>query len=650
MSTPAPPTPRSPALVVITLSLCGIVVSLQQTLILPLLPLLPDLLDTSPDTASWLVTATLLSGAVATPTLSRLADMYGKKRMMVVALGVSILGSALGAVSQALPLLVAARALQGVGMALVPVGIAIMRDELPRDRIPLGVALMSATLAIGAGIGPPASGLITEHLDWHSIFWLTGLVGVALLTTAHLVLPESRVRTNGTFDLRGAVLLSAALTAILLGLSKGAQWGWTSPPTLVAFVLGAAILAVWTPLELRTPNPLVDLKVATRRAVVLVNGASVLIGFAMFANMLLTVQLLQAPAESGYGLGIGPMEAGFWMAPSAVAFGVTAPVAARMIRIIGPQRTLLVGTVMMTIAYAARVYLSDDLAQVVTGSVVVSVGTAIGYSALPTLIMRAVPVTETASANGLNVLLRSVGTSTASAAVAAVFSATAVTVAGHAVPPIGAIDALFWLSALATLGAIAVTWPTLRMKDFAPEADRAGTDSTGRPCLVVHGTVVTAEGAPVTNAVVTILTADGQPVDWGQADSEGQFAAAIPGPGDYLIVTAAEGWQPRTRQVTIDGDHALPPLVLRDRLTLRGTITDGEGRPVTGALVILTRLTGEAVTTTHTGHDGRYEVPRPANGRYVLSAVAPDGAVGARPVAVLDASRHVDLALGTPLA
>src|SRR5690606_38178408 len=166
---------------------------------------------------------------------------------------------------------------------------------------------------------------------------------------------------------------------------------------------------------------------------VLVNGASALIGFAMFANMLLTVQLLQAPAESGYGLGIGPMEAGFCMAPSAVAFGVTAPVAARMIRIIGPQRTLLVGTVMMTIAYAARVYLSDDLAQVVTGSVVVSVGTAIGYSALPTLIMRAVPVTETASANGLNVLLRSVGTSTASAAVAAVFSATAVTVAGHAV-------------------------------------------------------------------------------------------------------------------------------------------------------------------------------------------------------------------------
>lgn len=247
---------RRAGLIVTTLALCGIVVSLQQTLMLPLLPELPAILDTSADSASWLVTATLLSGAVATPTVSRLADMYGKRRMMVVALAVSVLGSLVGAFSQSVPVLIGARALQGVGMALIPVGIAIMRDELPRERLPLGVALMSATLAIGAGAGPPISGIIYEHLDWHATFWLTGLVGIALFVAVLTVLPESPVVTGGVFDTRGALLLSAAVTALLLSLSKAAQWGWTSPLTLGLTVGGLLLLAVWAPLdcERRVPS------------------------------------------------------------------------------------------------------------------------------------------------------------------------------------------------------------------------------------------------------------------------------------------------------------------------------------------------------------------------------------------------------------
>ncbi len=641
---------RSPALVVATLALCGIVVSLQQTLILPLLPSLPDRLGTTADSASWLVTATLLSGAIATPTVSRLADMYGKRRMMVVTLGIAVLGSIVGALSQVLPLLLVARALQGVGMAVVPVGIAIMRDELPRDRIPLGVALMSATLAIGAGVGLPMSGLISEHLDWHAIFWLTGVVGIVLLVAALVVLPESEVRTRGVFDFRGAVLLSAALTALLLALSKGAHWGWSSPTTLGMFAGGAVVLAIWAPMELRTPSPLVDLRVASRRSVLLVNGASVLSGFAMFANMLLTVQLLQAPIASGYGLGIGPMEAGLWMVPNVAAFGLMAPFSAWLIRKYSPQIALLAGSLVMGFAYVGRVFFSDNLAQVVIGSVVVGIGTAIGYSALPTLIMRAVPVTETASANGLNVLLRSVGTSSASAVIAAVTTASAITVSGQAVPSAGAISLMFWLAAAMAFGAAAIAVPTLRLKDFAPEADRAGTATTGRPTRVVRGIVVNASSRPIRSAVVTVLTTEGAAVDWGQADSEGRFTAAIPGPGDYLVVTAADGWRPRTRLVTLDDESELPPLVLRDRLTLEGSITDTGGLPVCGALVVLTRHTGEAVNTARTDHEGRYEFPRPANGRYVLSVVSPSGSIGARPVTVWEAARSVDLVLGTPLA
>lgn len=647
---PVPGTARNPTTTILVLSLCGIVVSLQQTLLLPLIPELPRLLDTSADSASWLVTATLLSGAVATPTISRLADMYGKRRMMVISLAISLAGSVLGAVSELLPLLVTARALQGVGLALVPVAIAIMRDELPREKVPLGVAVMSATLAVGAGIGLPVAGLIADHLDWHAIFWVTAIVAAALLVVALTTLPESPVRTRGDFDYRGAVLLSIALTAFLLALSKGAQWGWTSATTLSATAVGAVVLAIWIPLELRTPSPLVDIRVAGRAPVMLVNVVSIFTGFAMFTNMLVTTQQLQVPEESGYGLGLGVLETGWWMVPNAVAFGLMAPVSAWMTRRWGPQATLLSGTSVMTVAYVARVFLGDSLAQIVVNCVVVGVGTAVAYGALPTLIMRAVPVTETASANGLNVLLRSVGTSSASATAAAITSASALVVGGQVVPTKGALELFLWLAAGASLAASLVVVPMLRMRAYSEEWDRSGTERTGARARVVTGRVVTLEGEPVRNAVVTVLTPTGEAVDWGQADSEGRFNAAVPEPGDYLVVTAAEGWQPRSRIMELDDAAPLPPIVLRERYTLSGVITDADDRPVADALVVLTRATGEVVRTIRTDHDGRFVVPRPGNGRYVLTAAAPNGALGARPVTVWEAQRSVELKLGTPLS
>lgn len=639
-----------PGLIVTVLSLCGIVVSLQQTLLLPLLPELPALLDTTADNASWLVTATLLAGAVATPTVSRLADMYGKRRMMVTALAISLAGSVLGALSEIVPLLVTARALQGVGLALVPVAIAIMRDELPRERVPLGVAIMSATLAVGAGIGLPLSGLISDHLDWHAIFWLTAVVAAVLLVAAVTLLPESPVKTRGSFDFRGAILLSVALTALLLAVSKGSQWGWTSTTTLGLTAGGLAVLAVWIPLELRTSSPLVDIRVAARAPVMLVNAVSVFAGFAMFTNMLVTTQLLQMPEATGYGLGMGVLETGWWMVPNAAAFGLMAPVSAWMTRRWGPQLTMLSGTAIMAVAYVARVFLSGNLTQIVVGSVIVGVGTALAYGALPTLIMRAVPVTETASANGLNVLLRSVGTSTASAAAAAITSASAILVGGQVAPTEDALRLSLWLAAAASVGATVIGVPTLRMRAYAVEWDRAGTERIGAETRVVRGSVVSLTGDPIRNAVVTVLTPDGEAIDWGQADSEGRFNAAIPRPGDYLVITAADGWQPRSRIMELDDTLPLPPVVLRERLTLSGVITDADGEPVVDALVVLTRATGEVVRTIRTDHEGRYLIPRPTNGRYVLTVHSREGAMGARPVTVWEAARSVDLTLGTPLS
>jgi len=442
-------------LVVAVLALCGTVVSLQQTAVVPLLPDLPRLLHTAPDNASWLVTTTLVAGAVAIPVLSRLADMFGKKRMILVAVGFMVAGSALGAVSTSLPPLIVARALQGVGIALIPIGIAIMRDELPRDRLPLGVAVLSATLALGAGLGLPLVGLIAETMEWRSIFWMAGLLGAAMLVIVIRVVPESPVRSPGSFDYAGALLLCAAVTAVLLGISKGAHWGWLSWPTLALLLTGVGLLVVWVPVELRMASPLVDIRVAARPAVLLVNVASVLCGFAMYVNLLVTTQLLQLPTSTGYGLGLDILHAGLWLAPTALVFGSMAPASAYLIRRIGPLTALLAGSLVMAAAYAARAFATHRLWQIVLGEMLVAVGVSMTFAAMPNLITRAVPATETASANGLNTLLRSVGTSMSSATVAAIATATAMHVGGLTYPRFGAHIAAFWLAgAAAALSAV----------------------------------------------------------------------------------------------------------------------------------------------------------------------------------------------------
>lgn len=197
--------------------------------------------------------------------MTRLADMHGKRMMMTVCLAVMVSGSVVGAFSDTAGPAIGARALQGVGVALIPVGIAAMRDELPPERVPLGVALMSATLAVGAGAGLPLSGFVVAHLDWHAVFWVTGAGGLVMLIAVPLVLNRSPAGPRGSFDVAGAVVLSLGLTAVLLALTPGGQWGWSTPATLGCAVGGLAVLAVLVPLELRSRNPLVNIRLADRQ-------------------------------------------------------------------------------------------------------------------------------------------------------------------------------------------------------------------------------------------------------------------------------------------------------------------------------------------------------------------------------------------------
>ena len=311
--TPSSPRARRSAptwAVIGILSLCGTVVALQQTMVIPLLPDFPGILGVSADDAAWLVTATLLTSAVATPIMSRLADMFGKRLMMLACMVAMTVGCVLAAAVGTYLAVIVGRSLQGFAAALIPIGISIMRDELPKEKVGSAVALMSATLGIGAALGLPLSGLIFENLGWQAIFWISAGIGAALIIGVLSLVSESTVRTRGRFDYLGALLLSVALTALLLGISKGGSWGWGSQRVVGLFLVTAAVLAVWVPYELKIGHPLVDLRTSARRPVLLTNIASILAGFAMFANLLLTTQQLQLPESTGYGFGLPVITAG----------------------------------------------------------------------------------------------------------------------------------------------------------------------------------------------------------------------------------------------------------------------------------------------------------------------------------------------------
>jgi MFS family permease len=613
-------TPRKPSPSAITgvLALSGTLVALMQTLVVPLLPDFPGILGVTADDASWLVTSTLLASAVATPIVTRSADMYGKRKMMVVCLSIMVAGSVLAAVGGSFLWLIIGRTLQGFATALIPVGISIMRDELPREKMGSAVALMSATLGIGSAMGLPLAGVLYQSLGWASIFWVSSAAGTLLLIAVVLVVPESKVRTPGRFDCAGALVLSAALAALLLAISKGGSWGWGSEPVLLLFLTAAILLTAWVPYELKVSQPMVDLRTTARRPVLMTNVASLLIGFAMFANMLLTTQQLQLPASSGYGFELNVITAGLCMVPSGLAMVIFAPISGHIIRVFGGKTALMAGAVVMIIGYVGRVFFYDSIASVIIGSTMVSVGTAIAYASMPTLIMAAVPITETASANGLNSLVRSIGTSTSSAAVAAVLTSVTLTVGAKSLPAFEAFKDVFWMAALASAASMLAAVFIPRVSAVKPPA--AGAAVAGE--LVVQGRVLAPDHRPLTPAVVTVLQTGGEPVDWSHVDTEGNYSVALPGAGKYLMVANAAGWTPMAEVFDFDGRTLEQNFLLRDQLTIRGAVSAGR-EPIAGAVVTLLEAGGGHVATTRTEDDGSYAFPLPPAGRYVVTMLHP---------------------------
>jgi EmrB/QacA subfamily drug resistance transporter len=396
-------------LTLLVLTASALAYALAQTMVAPALPDIQRSLHTSTTSVTWVLTVYLLTASVATPIVGRLGDMFGKERMLLMTLGFFGTGSLVAALSHSIGVLVMGRAIQGVGGAVFPLAFGIIRDEFPAEKVATAIGLISATFGIGGGAGLVLSGVIVDHLSYEWIFWLAlAVVAVAFVAT-HLFVPESPVKSPARIDWAGAGLLSAGLGCLLFGLSEASRWGWGSPWEIGLLAVAFLILLAWTRFELRVPEPLVDMRMMRRPAVLTTNLTALLIGFGMFGSFIIIPQLVQLPTSTGFGFGASVTEAGLFLLPSTTVMLFAGPVAGVLGSRLGSKVPLIAGTLFAVVSFSFLSIEHEHRWAIYLATALMGLGIGFAFASMANLIVEAVDQRETGVATGMNTIMRTIG-------------------------------------------------------------------------------------------------------------------------------------------------------------------------------------------------------------------------------------------------
>jgi EmrB/QacA subfamily drug resistance transporter len=437
-----------PGATLAVLSLAALAYAVLSSAVIPALPTIRVALHASETGITWLLTGFLLSASVGTAIIGKLGDMYGKKRLLVWTLLILTAGTLLAALANSLPVLVAARVIQGVAGGIFPLSFAIARDEFPPERVAGSIGLMSAILGVGGGFGLVLGGLIDEHLSWHWLFWipLTAMALAAFCTWRYI--PESKVRSPGKINWLAAGLLTAGMSCVLIGIAQTTAWGWAGAGTLTLLASGAAICVAWIRVELRSGNPLIDMAMMAVRGVWTVNLAAFLVGGGLYALFLLLPQFAQLPKSTGFGYGASVVVAGLYLLPCAIGMGVLGSAAGRVERRFSSRTALVAGAAVSAVGCGWLAVTSRHPVDMLLSSALLGVGIGLAFAALGNLIVQAVQANQTGAASGMNTVLRTLGGALGGQIAATFVVASTV----HGVPELIGFTRTFAMAALVLAG------------------------------------------------------------------------------------------------------------------------------------------------------------------------------------------------------
>jgi EmrB/QacA subfamily drug resistance transporter len=447
--------------VFISLLLAGMAFALSQTVVSPALPEIQREFGTDPASVAWILTGYLLAASVATPIVGKLGDLFGLSKVLTIVLLIFAAGSVVCALAPTLGVLVAGRVIQGVGGGIFPLAFGIIRQAFPPERVPTAIGGISATFGIGGGVGLVIAGPIVQSLDASWLFWL-GLMALPGAYAIWRYVPRVETRPDARVDWLGAALLSVALAAFLYGLSKANAWGWTSPRVLALVFGGLGVGAFWVWVETKVDQPLVDMRVLRRRAVLMTNITGVLIGFSMFASFLLVPQLAQTPERFGYGFGATVTGAGLLMLPSTLVMLFAGPWAGRLATRYGSRTPLVIGTAIGAVAFFFYALAHETEWEIAIGGALLGIGIGFSFASMANLVVESVPSDEVGVATGINTIMRTLGGALGAQLVASLL--TGKTIAGTPIPAEAAYTDAFIVAAVAAVLAMlcALTIPQKR--------------------------------------------------------------------------------------------------------------------------------------------------------------------------------------------
>jgi EmrB/QacA subfamily drug resistance transporter len=393
--------------------------TLDNLVVTMALPTIQRDLHASISGLEWTVNAYTLTFAVLLLMGAALGDRFGRKRLFLIGIGIFTLGSAAAALAPSIGALIAARALQGVGGAIVtPLTLTLLTEAVPAERRGLALGAWGGISGLGVALGPLVGGAVVQGISWQWIFWLNVPLGLLVLPLGLARLRESR-GPSMRLDLPGVVIVTAGALGLVWGLVRANQQGWTSPEIMGSLVAGVALLVAFVAWELRTSAPMLPMRLFKNRTFSAANGASLLMFFGMFGSIFLLSQYLQN--VQGYS----PLAAGVRTLPWTGMPMIVAPIAGALTDRIGGKPFLVAGLALQAIALAwMAAVLSPNVpyTEIVAPFALAGIGMGLFFAPVATVIMSSVKLIEAGQASGANNAIRELGGVFGVAVLASIFA------------------------------------------------------------------------------------------------------------------------------------------------------------------------------------------------------------------------------------
>jgi EmrB/QacA subfamily drug resistance transporter len=444
-------------------------VTLDNLVVTTAIPVIRQKLGASLESLEWTVNAYTLTFAVLLLTGAALGDRFGRRRLFVLGVGVFTAGSVGAALAPSIDMLNLARAVQGLGGAIVmPLTLTILSAAVPPNRRGLALGAWGGISGLAIALGPVVGGAIVAGISWQWIFWLNVPIGVVLVPLALSRLTET-YGPAGRIDLPGLGLSSAGLFGIVWGLVRGNEDGWASTEILTALTAGAVLVGAFVAWELRAVNPMLPMRLFRNAAFTLANAASMFMSFGMFGSIFLLSQFFQT--VQGYS----PLGSGLRILPWTIAPMFVAPIAGALSDKIGGKTLIGVGLSLQAVGLAWIGLISTPTlayGALVGPFILAGVGMGLFFAPVANVVLSAVRPTEEGSASGANNAVRELGGVFGVAVLASVFARVGGYQSGQAFVN-GMSPAILVGAGVVALGAAAAFAIPRRVKAVQVEADQA---------------------------------------------------------------------------------------------------------------------------------------------------------------------------------